>query len=271
MQIDISETKLQAGIRAARDGAEHIRQAISRSGTAQIVLASAASQFEMYAELLTAPDIDWTKVTAFHLDEYAGMSSQHPASFRRFLKERFLDKLPQQIGAFHAIQAENDLEAECRRIGGLLKQNPTDVAFIGIGENGHIAFNDPPADFTTSEAYIIVDLDEACRRQQLGEGWFPTLGEVPTKAISMSAPQIFQSKKIVCTVPDKRKALAVRDSVQGPVTPDVPASILQEHGAATLYLDKGSASLLRTRTVEVLERQGSVRQISPVQDERVPA
>ena len=254
MQIDISETKLQAGVKAARDGAEHIRQAIAKAGKAQIVLAAAASQFEMFAELVTVPDVDWSKVTAFHLDEYAGLPVTHPASFRRYLKERFIDLLPGPLASFHFIHPENDLELECRRIGDLLTQNPTDVAFIGIGENGHIAFNDPPADFTTTRAYTVVDLDEACRRQQLGEGWFPTLEDVPTRAISMSVPQILRSERIVCTVPDRRKAEAVRNSIQGPVTPDVPASILQQHSGTMLYLDKESASLLES-TVRAISRQ----------------
>jgi glucosamine-6-phosphate deaminase len=255
MKIDISETKQDAGVKAAREGAQQIRQAIDREGTAQIVLAAAASQFEMFAELVTSPEIDWSKVTAFHLDEYVGLPPTHPASFRRFLTERFINVLPQPLADFHFIQADNDLKFECRRIGDLLNQSPTDVAFIGIGENGHIAFNDPPADFTTREAYLVVDLDEACRRQQLGEGWFPALDDVPTKAISMSAPQIFQARRIVCTVLDKRKAGAVRDTVQGPVTTDVPASILQDHPAVTLYLDHPAASLLRTRAGETLMRQ----------------
>jgi len=244
MKIDISDTKAELGTKAATDGADAIRQAIVKTGAARIVLAAAASQFEMLAELIAADEIDWSKVVAFHLDEYAFLASTHPASLRRFLKERFIQKLPQPLAAFHSINAEGNLMLECSRLGRLLAQNPIDVAFIGIGENAHVAFNDPPADFTTDEAYKVVELDEVCRRQQLGEGWFPTIDAVPTQAISMTAPQILRSKRIVCTVPDQRKAKAVRDTVEGPVTPDIPASILQEHPAVTLYLDRESASLL---------------------------
>jgi glucosamine-6-phosphate deaminase len=244
MKIEISTTRPEAGKKAAAAGAELLRQAIAEKGSANIILATGASQFEMLAALVSEPDIDWSRVTGFHLDEYAGMPITHPASFRRYLKERFVDALPTPIRAFHYVNGEGDLEAECRRLGKVISGHPIDVAFIGIGENGHIAFNDPPADFETDDPYIVVDLDEACRRQQLGEGWFPTIEDVPRKAISMSVRQILKSKAIICTVPDERKAVAVRNSVEGPVTPDVPASILQTHAAITLYLDEPAASLL---------------------------
>lgn len=247
MNIHINETRQENGEKAARAGAELIRAAIAKKGSANIILATGASQFEMLAALVAEPGIDWSKVTGFHLDEYAGMPMTHPASFRRYLKERFVDALPAQISAFHFVNAEGNPAAECQRLGEIIRSHPIDVAFIGIGENGHIAFNDPPADFETEEPYIVVDLDEACRRQQLGEGWFPTLEHVPQKAISMSVRQILKSKAIICTVPDERKALAVRNCVEGPVTSDAPASILQEHGAMALYLDKPSASLLSPR------------------------
>ena len=247
MKIYISETKTELGTKAARDGAEHIRRAIEKTGSARVVMAAAASQFEMLAELVASPGIDWAKVTAFHLDEYANLPSTHPASLRRFLRERFIERLPQPLAQFHAIQAESDPAAECKRLREMLAKTTIDVAFIGIGENAHVAFNDPPADFTTDEAHKVVKLDEVCRRQQLGEGWFPTLDAVPTDAISMTVPQILRAKRIVCTVPDLRKAVAVRDTVDGPVTPDIPASVLQEHPSVTLYLDKESSSLLRDR------------------------
>ncbi|MHB1033874.1 MAG: glucosamine-6-phosphate deaminase [Pirellulales bacterium] len=245
MQIVKCDTKQQLGQRAAADGAALIRKAIGVTGRANIILATGASQFEMLGELVRAPAIDWGVVTAFHLDEYVAMPDSHPASFRRYLKDRFVDRLPKPLAAFHFVNGEGDCAAEFRRLGRLLGEHPIDVAFIGIGENGHLAFNDPPADFQTEEPYLLVDLDEACRRQQFGEGWFATLDDVPTRAISMSIRQIMKSHAIVTTVPDLRKARAVQMAVEGPVTPEVPASILREHPRATLYLDRDSASLLR--------------------------
>jgi glucosamine-6-phosphate deaminase len=242
MQVVISETKGEMGRRAAKTGADKIRAAIARRGAANLVVATGASQFEMLGELVAAPDIDWGVVTAFHLDEYVGMPLTHPASFRKYLKERFVEKLPRPLGAFHYIDGEGDTAAECRRLGESIARHPVDVAFVGIGENGHLAFNDPPADFETEEPYLVVNLDDACRRQQLGEGWFPTLDDVPRQAISMSIRQILKADTIVCTVPDARKAEAVRGALEGPVTPDVPASILQRHADTTVFLDPASAA-----------------------------
>jgi len=243
MDIRVFETKEAMGQAAAGDGAEAIRDALAQRGRANIILATGASQFEMLAALAAA-DVDWPRVTMFHLDEYVAMPITHPASFRKYLRERFVDRLAKPPAAFHYINGEGDCEAECRRLAKLIVTHPIDVAFIGIGENGHLAFNDPPADFEAREPYFIVELDEACRRQQLGEGWFGSLDEVPRRAISMSIPQIMKSRKIVCTVPDERKAHAVQRAVEGPVTPDVPASALQKHPDATLYLDKPAASML---------------------------
>jgi glucosamine-6-phosphate deaminase len=243
MHLNIAENKQELGRRAASLGASLLLEALSR-GRANIILATGASQFEMLGELVEQPDIDWSRVTVFHLDEYAGMSMSHPASFRKYLQERFVDALKQPLAAFHYINAEGDCQAECARLGALIQQHPIDVAFIGIGENGHLAFNDPPADFETEAPYLVVELDEACRRQQAGEGWFPTLDHVPTKAISMSIKQILKSNAIICSVPDERKAAAVKNAVEGPVTNEVPASILQTHPQATLFLDSQSASLL---------------------------
>jgi len=244
MEMVVCDTKEALGSRAAADGAELVRRAIAERGRAHIILATGASQFEMLGELVAADRIDWPRVTAFHLDEYLGMPISHPASFRKYLKERFVDRLPQPLVAFHYLDGEADPERECERVGEILLAHPIDVAFIGIGENGHLAFNDPPADFQTERPYLIVALDEACRRQQLGEGWFATLEDVPDRAISMSIRQIMKSAAIICSVPDRRKAEAVRGAVQGPVTPDLPASILQQHPQATIYLDRESASLL---------------------------
>ena len=245
MKIDLAPTKLELGKRAAADGAAVIRDAISAAGQANVIVATGASQFEMLAALVAESNIEWSKVTFFHLDEYVGMPITHPASFRKYLKERLVDKLPKPPKAFNYIDAEKDPLPECRRLGAEIVKYPIDVAFIGIGENGHLAFNDPPADFTTEEPYIVVALDEACRKQQFGEGWFPSLQAVPTKAISMSVRHILKSKRIVCSVPDSRKAEAVKGAVEGPVTPTVPASILQTHANATVYLDPPAASLLK--------------------------
>jgi glucosamine-6-phosphate deaminase len=245
MKIDLAPTKIELGHRAAADGAAVIRGAVSVAGQANVIVATGASQFEMLAALVVEPNVDWSKVVLFHLDEYVGMPITHPASFRKYLKERLVDKLPVPPKAFHTIDAEKDPAGECRRLGEILVSHPIDIAFIGIGENGHLAFNDPPADFETEEAYRIVKLDDACRQQQFGEGWFPTFADVPTQAISMSVRRIMKSKRIVCSVPDARKAEAVRNAVGGPVTPMVPASILRTHPNATLYLDPPAASLLK--------------------------
>lgn len=245
MNTNIADTKQEMGKRAAEHGAGIIRRALAERGSANIIVATGASQFEMLQALAQQPDIRWDKVTGFHLDEYVGMPITHGASFRKYLWERFISKLPLPLAAFHYVNAETDPQGECKRLGELIQRHPIDVAFIGIGENGHVAFNDPPADFDTEEPYIVVNLDDACRKQQLGEGWFPTLADVPTRAISMSVKQIIKSKRIVCTVPDQRKAEAVKNSLQGPVSNHVPASILQKHGDVTLFLDKASASLLK--------------------------
>ena len=241
MEIIVSDTKELSGKEAAIKGAGLIRKAIAEKGEANIILATGTSQFEML-KVLVKEDIDWSKVTGFHLDEYIGLSREHPASFRKYLKERFVDIVTPK--EFHYIDGEADAAAECIRLGELISKQPIDVAFVGIGENGHLAFNDPPADFETEEAYIIVQLDDVCRRQQLGEGWFAALDEVPDKAISMSVRQIMRSKAIICSVPDLRKAKTVKAVVSGPVTPYMPASVLQQHTKAWIYLDEDSASLL---------------------------
>ncbi len=232
------------GAAAAAAGAEQIRRALAERGEARIVMASAASQFEVVEALTREPEIAWEHVTLFHLDEYVGLPESHPASFSRFLRDRFISKLPGELKAFHAIEGVNDAAAECARVGSLLAEGDPEVAFIGIGENGHIAFNDPPADFETEEPYLVVELDEVCRMQQVGEGWYPNLEAVPTHAISMSVRQILKAGRLVCVVPDDRKAEAVQAAVEGPVTPEVPASILQEHSDCILFLDEPAASRL---------------------------
>ena len=244
MKILVSDNKVHNGQRAAQDGEALIRAAIEARGEANIILATGASQFEMLAEL-THAELDWHRVTVFHLDEYAGLPITHPASFRLYLWQRFMSALKVPLKERYFIDAEGDLAAECARLNEIIVRHPIDVAFIGIGENGHLAFNDPPADFETSSPYIVVKLDEACRRQQMGEGWFKKFEDVPERAISMSIGQIMKSKSIVCTVRDERKARAVRDAVEGKIRPDVPASILQRHERATIYLDPPAASLLK--------------------------
>jgi glucosamine-6-phosphate deaminase len=244
LKVVIESNKKRLGALAATHGAAVLRRAIRSKGRANIIVAPGASQFEMVSNLVKAQGIAWDKVTAFHLDEYVGLPITHGASFRKYLWERFVSQLPLPLAAFHYVNAEKHPQAECDRLGKIIARHPIDVAFIGIGENGHVAFNDPPADFTITRPYLVVHLDQACRKQQMGEGWFPTLAAVPKKAISMSPRQIMKSAAIVCTVPDRRKAEAVKNTLEGGVTPRVPASILQKHKACTLFLDRASASLL---------------------------
>jgi len=244
MKIQKHATKSLMAEAAASWGAAAIRSAIVERGEANIVVATGASQFEMLGALLAEPDIAWDRVTAFHLDEYVGLPLNHPASFRLYLWQRFVSRLPLPLRAFHYLNAEVTPDAECQRVGNILKIHPIDVAFVGIGENGHLAFNDPPADFETDSPYIVVDLDDACRQQQLGEGWFPTFDDVPKQAISMSIRQIMKSRAIACTVPDERKAEAVQRCVEGKVDAQAPASILQQHSKTVLFLDDAAASKL---------------------------
>lgn len=234
----------QLGAEAAAAGARRIRRAIADRGEAAIILATGASQFETLAALVTEADVDWSAVTAFHLDEYIGIDADHPASFRRYLRERFEDRVG-PLRAFHYVAGDApDPHEETRRLDTLIAAHTIDVAFIGIGENGHLAFNDPPADFTTEKPYIVVQLDEACRRQQMGEGWFDSVESVPRRAISMSIRQIMKSMMLVASVPDARKAQAVRCAVEGPVLTSCPASMLQRHPDCRIYLDTDSSSLL---------------------------
>ena len=242
MQVKIFDTKQELGAAAAGDAAAIINQAIRERGVAYVIAATGASQFEFLDSLAREP-VDWTKVTFFHLDEYVGLPESHPASFRRYLKERIVSRVHPR--AFHFIDGEaNDVYDECRRVGELITQQTVDVAFAGIGENGHLAFNDPPADFEIDEPYLVVNLDDTCRQQQVGEGWFKSIAEVPAQAISMSIKQILKSREILCIVPDKRKAEAVKATVELNVSPMHPASILRKHDRVTLYLDRASSSRL---------------------------
>lgn len=244
MRIVVHADRPAMGRAAAAEAAEAVLSACQARGCATLVVATGSSQFEVLSALAATPGIPWKNITIFHLDEYVGLSADHPASFRRYLRERFVDRLPERPAAFHELSGTDDPEAECQRLAGLVPAGEFDVAMIGIGENAHLAFNDPPADFTTTKPYLVVSLDEACRQQQVGEGWFPSLAAVPTHAISMSVRRILAAKKIVCSVPDRRKAEAVRASVEGPLTPDVPASILRQHAGVSLHLDRDAAALL---------------------------
>ena len=243
MDVRVFPSPRELGQAAAERAAAAIREAAASRGRARVIAATGASQFAFLDALTASSGLDWSKVELFHLDEYIGVAETHPASFRRYLKERLVDRV--KPAAFHALAGDApDLAAVCREVGARLAEAPVDVAFVGIGENGHLAFNDPPADFETEEPYLVVELDEACRRQQLGEGWFGSLDEVPRRAISMSIRQILKAREILCVVPDARKAPAVRDCLSGPVSVHHPASALQKHGQTTVFLDRASAALL---------------------------
>jgi glucosamine-6-phosphate deaminase len=245
MHISLHEDQQALGRAAAALGADTIRTAITERGRADIVLATGTSQFEMLAALCARTDIDWPRVAAFHLDEYIDLPETHPASFRNYLRERFLAHVP-AIGALHFIDGNvADVPCEIARLNGLIGAQPVDLVFAGIGENGHLAFNDPPADFEVEDPFITVTLDEACRRQQLGEGWFPSLEAVPRRAISMTIHQIMRGRTLILSVPGARKAAAVLDTVEGPVTPLCPASIVQRHSDCHLFLDPPAARHLR--------------------------
>lgn len=244
MEVITSKKPQSLGEKAGKKAADLIMEAIRSKGEANIILATGASQFETIKQLISEKGIDWSKVTLFHLDEYIGMSMSHLASFRKYITERFLDQVSPLKQAV-LINGEGDVEKECERLKKIIHSHPIDVALVGIGENGHLAFNDPPANFDTEEPYIVVDLDLQCRNQQLGEGWFSSLEEVPKQAISMSIKQIMKSKHIIGSIPDERKAEAVKNTLEHPVSNMYPASILKEHSSCILYLDEGSAKLIK--------------------------
>ncbi|MCU0708360.1 MAG: glucosamine-6-phosphate deaminase [Pirellula sp.] len=235
------------GAHAAKIAGEALRIALSERGGACIVVATGSSQFEVLDALVQEPGIDWGRIDGFHLDEYVGIPSTHPASFCGYLKQRFVDRIP--IRSFHYLDGLSDPTIVCHRAEQAIRLQTVDVAMIGIGENGHLAFNDPPANFDIEAAYHVVELDEACRKQQVGEGWFATLDDVPKHAISMTIREILRARQIVCSVPDARKAPAVRAAIEGPLTNMLPASILRQHPNTTILLDESSAQLL-TRPIE---------------------
>lgn len=243
MILRVFKDKRTLGRAAAEQAANAIRRALAERGKARIIAATAASQREFLEELTQSPGIDWGKVEAFHLDEYIGLPITHPGSFRKMLMEQLIEKTG--IRNYHLLDGDAaDPSKVVREVGKQLASAPVDIAFLGIGENGHIAFNDPPADFTTEDPYLIVKLDEACRQQQVGEAWFANISQVPQQAISMSAQQILKAKEILAVVPDRRKAEAIKACFEGEISPMAPASILRRHPNATVYIDTQSASLL---------------------------
>jgi len=231
---------------AADEAARFIREAIAVWGRARIVVATGTSQIEFLEALVTAPDIAWEQVELFHLDEYIGLSGDHPASFQHYLRERILARVP--VGRAWLLNGAADPEEECKRVGEAIAAAPIDVAFAGIGENGHLAFNDPPANFNTEEPFIVVDLAERGRLQQVGGGWFAALEAAPRTAITMSIRQILKARAILCLVAGTRKAEAVKLCLEGDIGPMAPASALRLHEHATLFLDREAASLLRSPT-----------------------
>ena len=243
MEVITTNTSIELGKLAGKAAADTIIAAIAKNGQANIILATGTSQFETLKQLALEKDIDWSKVVMFHLDEYIGLPESSKASFGRYLKERFLDKVA-PLKASYLINGETDPVAECNRLKSIIERHPIDIALAGIGENGHLAFNDPPADFETEQPYIVVNLEEQCRKQQYGEGWFKSLDEVPKQAISMTIRQICKSEHIICSVPDERKAKAVKECLESPVSNFFPASILQLHPNCTCFLDEASSALL---------------------------
>ena len=247
MKLIVKDTSDEMGALAAAQAAAVVNDAIEKRGNARILLSTGASQFPFF-KYFVKEKIDWSKVEMFHLDEYVGIPVTHKASFRGYMRERFVSKTPQPMKAFHEVNGEAaDPEAECARLKALVRAAPIDLACIGFGENGHIAFNDPPADFDTNEAYRLVALDDKCRMQQVGEGWFPGLAAVPTHAYSMTVKQIMWSRAIVCTCPDARKVDAVKGCIEGPVTNTCPGSILQMHPDCAFFFDPPAAALLSAR------------------------
>jgi glucosamine-6-phosphate deaminase len=244
MKIQIHQDAAAMGSAASIQGAKVLREALARKSRVNIIVATGASQFDTLKHLVKEPGIDWSRVTVFHLDEYVGLPESHGASFRKYLRERFVSQLPVAPEFIPVDGDAKDLTAELMRLNERIAACPIDLCFAGIGENSHLAFNDPPADFATEVPYIVVNLDHACRQQQFGEGWFPTFDDVPKQAVSMSIRQIMKSACIILSVPDKRKAAAVKGTVEGPVTSTCPASVVQQHADCTLHLDVASASEL---------------------------
>jgi glucosamine-6-phosphate deaminase len=257
MLLRMFKDRATLGQAAAQQAVAAMRRAIRERGHARIIAATAASQLEFLDALTKTPGIDWSKLEVFHLDEYIGLPATHPGSFRKMLLEQLVQKTG--ITNYHLLDGDvADPFEVVGRVGKQLASLPVDIAFLGIGENGHIAFNDPPADFKTEEPYIIVDLDEACRQQQVGEAWFADISQVPKRAISMSARQILKATEILAVVPGPRKAEAVKACFEGAISPLAPASILRTHRNATVYLDIHSASLLAPTLQKALDEKSQI-------------
>ncbi|HEY5370905.1 MAG TPA: glucosamine-6-phosphate deaminase [Hanamia sp.] len=245
MKIFVEKDKDELGKASGKLAAKFIKNAILKNGVANIILATGNSQNATLKQLVEE-DIDWDKVVMFHLDEYVGLPESHSASFRKYLKRKFLEEVS-TLKASYLINGEIDPLIECKRLNNIIENYPIDVALVGIGENGHLAFNDPPADFVTKQPYIIVSLNEKCKQQQVSEGWFQSIDKVPERAISMSINQILKSEYIICSVPDSRKATAVKNCVEHPVSNLFSASILQLHPNCSIFLDKLSSALLHIK------------------------
>ena len=246
MQIKIADSRLGMGKYVATTAAEHLRSVLAVQPEANIVVATGSSQFEVLECLIQTAGIEWSRINGFHLDEYLGLASSHSASFCGYLKQRFVDRVP--LKSFYYLDGTIPPATLIKQACDRLRERKIDLMLCGIGENGHLAFNDPPADFAVTDPYHIVQLDEACRMQQVGEGWFDSLEQVPTQAISMTIHQMLKAQRILCSVPDRRKAEAVQKTLEGAVTPDVPASALKNHSAVSILLDTTSACLLSEQT-----------------------
>ena len=242
MNLRVFDDKSALAKATADEATRFIQEAIAARGRARIVVATGSSQIEFLEWLVTAPDIAWGQVELFHLDEYIGLSGDHPASFQHYIRERILARVT--VGRAWLLDGAADAEEECKRVGEAIAATPIDVTFAGIGENGHLAFNDPPADFDTEEPYIVADLAERGRMQQVREGWFASLEEVPRTAITMSIRQILKARAILCLVSGTRKAEAVNLCLEGDIGPMAPASALRLHQNATIFLDREAAALL---------------------------
>jgi len=241
MEIIKAKNDTDLGNKAAKLAADYLKQAIKEKDKARLLLATGASQLTTINELVKQ-DVNWEKVEVFHLDEYIGISKKHKASFQRYIKERFADKL--NLKKTHFIDGEGDVQEDIKKLTKEISSSPIDVGLIGIGENAHIAFNDPPADFHTEDSFIRVNLDNTARQQQVNEGWFDSIEEVPKEAITMSVHQIMQCENIISCVPYKSKAQAVKNTIESEITNDIPATILKKHRSWSLFLDLDSSSLL---------------------------
>lgn len=241
MKLIVHNTKEELGLASAKHAASLIGEAIEKQGYARILLSTGASQFPFFTEFVKQP-IDWNKVEMFHLDEYVGISENHPASFKRYLLDRFVNVV--HPGYYYLINGEKDPEETIAELTAILNEKPVDVGLIGIGENAHIAFNDPPADFDDPRAYKVVTLDDRCLQQQIGEGWFKTVEETYKQAISMTCSQIMKCRHILCVVPYKVKAEAIYNTLSREVTPEVPATLMKRHADCTVYTDADSSALL---------------------------